>query len=132
MVIRLLPIAAGLMVAAITSQTANAAPDKKSEAPCFASSTWQGWSAPGDGSFLYIRVGQHDIYQVGLPKGSHVRKDLDVVLVDEVRGSDWICSPLDLDLTLNDHGFREPIIAKSLRKLTPEEVAAIPRKDLPD
>jgi hypothetical protein len=52
--------------------------------------------------------------------------------VSRIRGSNWICSPLDLDLTLSDHlGFREPLIARSLRKLTPEEVAAIPRKDLP-
>jgi hypothetical protein len=56
----------------------------------------------------------------------------DRFLVNRVRGSDWICSPLDLDLTLADHnGYREPLISRSLRKLTPAEVAAIPRKDLP-
>jgi hypothetical protein len=33
---------------------------------------------------------------------------------------------------VSDHqGFRQPMIARSLRKLTPAEVAAIPRKDLP-
>ena len=53
-------------------------------------------------------------------------------LVSQVRGSNWICGPLDLDLQLSDHnGFRQGLIARSLRKLTPAEVAAIPRKDLP-
>jgi hypothetical protein len=69
---------------------------------------------------------------VGLNRGAHVRHYGDFVLINEVRGSPWICSHLDLDLTLADRaGYRQPLIARSLRKLTPEEVAAIPRKDLP-
>jgi hypothetical protein len=69
---------------------------------------------------------------VDLTKGTHVRRDADRFLINRVRGSNWICSPLDLDLTLSDHhGFQEPLIARALRKLTPEEVAAIPKKDLP-
>jgi len=61
-----------------------------------------------------------------------VRKDPDRFLITKQRGSSWICSPLDLDLQVADHvGFRQPLIAKSLRKLTPQEVAAIPKKDLP-
>ena len=81
---------------------------------------------------LYLRVGPRDIYRVDLTPGSHVQKFGDRFLVNRVRGSDWICSPLDLELTLSDHnGYREPLIARSLRKLTAAEVAAIPRKDLP-
>jgi hypothetical protein len=111
---------------------ATAAPEETSARPCFASHTWEGWSAPGDGDTLYLRVGIHDIYRVELTPGTHVRKDSNQFLVSRVRGSNWICSALDLDLTLSDtQGFREPIIARSLRKLTPAEVAAIPRKDLP-
>ena len=99
---------------------------------CFLSNSWQGWSAPGDGDALYLRVGLHDIYRVDLTPGTHARKYGDRFLVNRVRGSNWICSPLDLDLTLSDQqGFREPLIARSLRKLTPAEIAAIPRKDLP-
>jgi hypothetical protein len=29
------------------------------------------------------------------------------------------------------HGFYQPLIAKDLVKLTPEEVAALPKRDLP-
>jgi hypothetical protein len=56
-----------------------------------------------------------------------------VHLINKVRGSDWICSPLDLDLQVADShgGFREPLIVKSITRLTPEQVAAIPKRDLP-
>lgn len=132
MAMRLNPIPVVLVAATLAGTAATAAPDRKAASACFASRDWQGWSAPGDGDFLYLRVGVRDIYRVDLTPGSHVHRDADRFLVNRVRGPDWICSPLDLDLTLSDrHGFREPLIARALRKLTPAEVAAIPRKDLP-
>jgi hypothetical protein len=122
--------AALLAFAGVT--TATAAPERNADRACFASNSWDGWSAPGDGDFLYLRVGLHDVYRVDLTPGTRVRKDADNFLVSQVRGSNWICSHLDLDLSLSDHhGFRQPLIARSLRKLTPAEVAAIPRKDRP-
>ena len=119
------------LVALIASNAA-AATEPSPRKPCFLSHDWEGWSAPGEGDVLLLRVGLHDIWRVELTPGSHVRKSSDDFIVNHVRGSSWICSPLDLDLMLSDHhGFRQPLIARSLRKLTPEEVAAIPRKDLP-
>jgi hypothetical protein len=118
-------------VAAAAIGTGAAAKPQHGDA-CFLSRNWEEWTAPGDGDYLLLRVGVHDFYRVDLAPGTHVHRGIDRFLVNIVRGSDWICSPLDLDLTLSDHlGFREPLIARSLRKLTPEEVAAIPRKDLP-
>lgn len=128
--LNLIPATICAAVVAFAGASAAAKPHHGDE--CFLSRNWEAWTAPGDGDFLLLRVGLHDFYRVDLTPGSHVRKDIDRFLVNIVRGSDWICSPLDLDLTLSDHqGFREPLIARSLRKLTPEEVAAIPRKDLP-
>jgi hypothetical protein len=112
--------------------TAAAAETRPRADPCFLSRNWRGWSAPGDGDVLYLRVNLHDIYRVDLSPGAHVRRFPDYYLINRLRGSDWICSPLDLDLTLSDSaGFEQPLFPRSLRKLTPEEVAAIPRKDLP-
>jgi hypothetical protein len=50
-----------------------------------------------------------------------------------IRGSDWICSPLDLQLAVADShgGFREPLIVKKITKLTPDEIHAIPAKYRP-
>jgi hypothetical protein len=125
--------AAALMAAgAPTVAAAAAAPGGATARPCFLSLDWEGWSASADGDALYLRVRMHDIYRVELTPGSHVHKRSDEFLLNRVRGSSWICSPLDLDLMLSDHqGFRQPLIARSLRKLTPEEVAAIPHKELP-
>ena len=135
MALRLNLLLATIGAAAFAATAAAASPAESPKDPgksCFLSNSWQGWSAPGDGETLYLRVGLHDIYRVDLTPGTHVHKMGDRFLVNRVRGSNWICSPLDLDLTLSDRtGFREPLIARSLRKLTPAEVAAIPRKDLP-
>jgi hypothetical protein len=100
---------------------------------CFPAGTaWQNWSAANNGDVLYLRVYIKDIYRVDLTPGSHVYKSPGYFLVNRVRGSGWICDALDLDLTLSsDYGFRKPLIAVSMRKLTPAEVAAIPRKELP-
>ncbi len=121
-----------LAVAGLAATSAHAATSQAKNNDCFLGRDWEAWTAPGDGDFLLIRVNLHDIYRVDLTPGSHVRKDGDRFLVNKERGSSWICGPLDLDLQLADHvGFRQPLIARSMRKLTPQEVAAIPKKDRP-
>jgi len=123
-------LAAAAAALVLGAGAANAAPTDHQN--CFLGRDWESWTAPGDGDAILIRVGIRDIYRVELTRGSHVRKDPDRFLINKQRGSSWICSPLDLDLEVADHvGFRQPVIAKSLRKLTPQEVAAIPKKDLP-
>lgn len=124
-------LAALMSVAAIT--VASAQEQAQAPAPsCFFSSNWSGWSAPGDSNVLLIRVRPNDIYRIELAPGVRVHKSGDRFLVNNLRGGSWICSALDLDLTLSDHqGFSQPLIARSLTRLTPEEIAAIPHADLP-
>lgn len=122
-------------IAAAALAMAGAAPTSAAAAPadnaCFWSSQWRGWSAP-DPDTLYLRVGQSQIYRVELTPGAHVRDNTGEFLINELRGSNSICSHLDLDLALADTlGFKRPLIARSLTRLSPAEIAAIPRKDLP-
>ena len=101
---------------------------------CFLSRDWQSWTAPasGKGDVLYLRVNLNDVYRVELTPGSYARKYPGSFLVNQVRGSNWICSALDLDLSISDNmGFRQPLIARSLERLTPTEIAAIPKRDRP-
>ena len=113
-------------------EAAAATPPPEGQRNCFLSTQWQGWSSAENGDVLYFRILLDDIYRVELVPGSRVRKFGDNFLVNQVRGSAWICTPLDLYLTLSDtQGFRRPVLVKGLRKLTPEEVAAIPKKELP-
>jgi hypothetical protein len=131
----LIRIAAALAVAAAAPPAhaaAAQAPAGSEDKNCFVSGTWNGWSAIDDGDALLLRVGQRDFYRVELTAGTHAQKRPGEFLVNEVRGSIWVCSNLDLDLVIADRvGVRRPLIATSLRKLTPEEVAAIPKDDLP-
>lgn len=129
-----IPLGAAAAALALGS-LAHAAPESKpvtKGSNCFASNQWKSWTAGPNGDTLYLRVNLNDVYEVGLTPGSHARKSPGYFLVNQVRGSHWICSALDLDLTLSDDlGFRQPLIARSMRKLSPEEVAAIPRKYQP-
>jgi hypothetical protein len=99
--------------------------------PCFFVNQWQGWSAPTADEIL-IKVNNRSIYRVDLSAGSEMLQSPGVHLVSKVVGSDSVCSAIDLQLEVSDgHGFREPLIARSLTLLTPDEVAAIPPKFRP-
>jgi hypothetical protein len=116
--------------------------------PCFYITQWQGWKAP-DANTIYLGVNLHDVYRVDLSAGSPQLLWPDVHLISEVRGSNSICSAIDLQLYVAENnggagfrtngvgfgsgnGFRVPLIARKLTKLTPEEVAAIPKKYRPN
>jgi hypothetical protein len=122
--------AAGL--AALAAQPALADNAPASAQACFLASNWQGWKSPSP-SVIYLRIGINQIYRLDLSAPSSELQDPDVHLINKVRGSDWICNPLDLDLKLaDDHGaMREPLFVKSITRLTPDEVAAIPKEFKP-
>jgi hypothetical protein len=121
-----------VVLALLIPAAASATPERASTPDCFLSSTWQGWSAPRDADVLYLRVRGNNIFRVDLTPGSHVHRYGGDYLVNQIRGSSWICSALDLDLALTNYdGFPRPLVATNLHKLTPAEVAAIPREDMP-
>ncbi len=103
-------------------------------APCFWVSEWRGWKSPSPDT-LYLGVNNHDIYEVKLSGGGSTQlswPDMHLVSIDQ-GGSGSICTAIDLDLKIADtNGFSEPLIAKSLRKLSPEEAAAVPPKYRPN
>jgi len=123
---------AAALVLALAGTTARATTPANNR-DCFpVGGSWQSWNVAENGDVLYLRVHLNDIYRVDLTPGSRVYKQPNYFLVNRVHGSDWICSALDLDLTLaTDYGFQKPLIAVSMRKLTPQEAAAIPRKERP-
>ena len=125
-------IAAGLL--ALWSGTAAAeaaAPSHAVPRQCFFIREWQGWKSPSP-TVLYLRINRRDVYRVDLASGSPNLQRSDMHLISESRGSDIICSALDLQLSLSDtQGFRESLIVRALTRLTAEEVAAIPHRSLP-
>ena len=124
-------LSAALLVAAPALAAPDAAATAKPARSCFMLSDWDGWSAPNKDT-LYLKVRNRDVYRVDLSHGTSQLTSPGVHLVSVVRGSDQICHPLDLDLRVSDGmGFAMPIMAKTITKLSTEEVAALPKKDRP-
>lgn len=115
--------------AAAAQDTTPAKPAKPAR-QCFYLSDWRGWSAP-DKDTLYLKVRGKDVYKVDLAYGSNQLTWPGTHLVSVVRGVDSVCSPLDLDLRVSDGFIATPIRAKTITKLTPEQIALIPKKDQP-
>lgn len=124
------------LLAAVLSLTAIGVANAQDQAAtggrdCFFSSNWNDWSAPGDGDTLYLRV-RNDIYRLDLAAGAHVRKTQDRHLINRAHNGSWICSAQDLDLVLEDpQGYSRALVARSLTKLSADEVAAMPAADRP-
>ena len=126
-------LTAALLLAAALPSAAQAAdpPARSGRDQCFFINQWNGWHAPTP-TLLYIRVGISDIWRVDLNSECHMLRDPTAHLVTRVRGSETVCSAIDLDLNVqNSSGFTEPCFVKSLRKLTPDEAKALDRKDRP-
>lgn len=103
-----------------------------SKHPCFFITQWENWHATNDHT-IYIRVNLKDIYRLDLSAGSQeLTWPGPYHLVNVVRGSSSICTPLDFQLAVSDsHGFYQRLIVSDVTKLTPEEIDALPKKDRP-
>jgi len=122
-------IALSAMGAATAEPAKTKAPDPHT--PCFFLNEWQGWKAPNDHT-LYLAVNFHEVYQVDLAAGSSMLQEPDARLINRAFGSNDVCSTLDLQLSVADlGGIREPLFPSRITKLTPEQVAAIPKKYRP-
>jgi hypothetical protein len=123
---------AGFLLAT-TASAAPAPPTRPSLAPadCFRSRDWQGWKSPSP-DVLYLRV-RGDVYRVDLMgRGGQPLEGPGKLIITETRGSDRICSPIDLDIRLGDTiGFSTPLFPTGIRKLSPAEVAALPSDQRP-
>ena len=128
------PLCAGLLAgtaAALIGVQALAATDNP-RTPCFYITQWQGWKAP-DPNTLYLGVNMRDVYRVDLSAGSPELMWPDATLISQALGSNSICTAIDLQLAVADTGgFRQGLIARRLTKLTPEEIADIPKKYRPN
>ncbi len=104
---------------------------KKSADACFYSRDISSW-APVDRSTLNIRVHASDVYQLKL-LGDCPNIDWVEGIGLQHRGSPWICSGLDAEILAPQPGGGIPIRCPvtSIRKLSKEEAAALPRKQHP-
>ena len=127
-------IAAAVMAAAASGPAAfadKAAPAKSPPQQCFYTRMIDGFAAPDDEN-LYIRVGMRDVYHLTLL--GHCQ-DLDwdqrVALISRTGGG-FICDKLDVEVETHARGLgRQRCAVTALEKLTPEQVAALPKHAKP-
>ncbi len=103
---------------------------KDTRSACFFARDVTSYSAAGDRT-VYVKVNLREVYRLDL---FNPCPDIDwtwkIALVSH--GSDWVCSPMDATIIVN----RSPIgpqrcEVSKVTKLTPEEVAALPKKSRP-
>jgi len=119
--------AATLLGGLAAATTASAAPGEKRQ--CFYSRNVNGYQAVDDQT-VNIRVGVKDIYQLTLLAPS---SDIDWAwrIGIESRGGSFICSGLDATLIVPTDIGPQRFPVSQVRKLSANEVAALPRKQRP-
>ncbi len=117
---------------AITMSVASGAQAESREAPraqCFMSRDWNNWRASPDARRIYLRVGPKRVYRLDLASACHALRQPGAYLVNRLRGSNWICGPQDLNLSVAvGRRFESPCIVSGVTLLTPREVEALPRR----
>ena len=128
---------AGLAIAALAAASAPlAASTAEAQArQCFRANDWRG-SAAGGPRDLYIRVNIHDVWHLALAQDCPGARYPGPVSIGNVvsGGSNEICSGLDLQITVQPRGGSNATacIVKSIERLTPDAVKALPKKAIPD
>jgi hypothetical protein len=102
---------------------------------CFRTSNWEGASAAGPRD-LYVHVNVSEIWHLALAQDCPGAMSAGPVSIsDVVTGpTNEICSGVDLQITVKPRGgsHSTACIVKSINKLTPDEIKALPRKARPD
>jgi len=127
----LLPaLIAAMPAAPVAADAASQSAKKTANRSCFYARNLDSWTAV-DRQTVNLRVGLHDYYQLKL-LGDCPDIDWTQTIGMQSKGADWICSGLDVTLIVPQAGIgprRCP--ATDLRKLSREEVAALPPKQKP-
>jgi hypothetical protein len=130
---RLIITTAVLLAFGSVGAAVQAQPQSQKPAPaCFLSRDWRGWKPTPDSRAIYVRVGVSQVYRLDFSSACPILQRPDAHLITKIRGSDWICSPLDLDLEVSDApGVRVPCIVKGITPLSRDQAAALPKDQRP-
>ena len=83
-----------------------------------------------DARTLYAKVGR-DTWRFDMAGACLSTVSSDGLIIEPIGGRSTACGPLDLNIKARNGGIATPCIIKSLTKLTPDEAAALPKKDRP-
>jgi hypothetical protein len=119
------------MIAALTAGAVQAQPPMRAGAsPCFVRRDINGFSAPNDRT-VYIRVGVSDVWRLDLMTECTGLAFRNAFALEARPATAWICSPLDATVIVRQTGISQRCPVSAMHKLTPDEIAALPRRDRP-
>lgn len=119
----------GAVAAALgaTLPAAEAQPAASAPASCIRLSQIQNTRMSGE-RVLYIRTSARTFYRMDFSSDCDASGN-GPLIIHPVSNSGEICSAISIDISVRETGQR--CMPSALTKLTPDEVAAIPKKDLP-
>ena len=124
-------VVAAACACAFAAMAADSPPAAKSSGKeCFYARNVSSWAPGPDRSIVNLKVNVRDYFQLKL-LGSCPDIDWVQGIGLEHRGADWICSGLDATVIVHSTIGLQRCPAISVRKLTPEEVAALPPRQKP-
>ncbi len=97
---------------------------------CFFRSNINGFIAPNDHT-VYIRVGVRDIYRLDLMSDCTGLSFRQGIGLESTPGDPQICSAIQATIVYRDTGIPNRCPVSAIHKLTPAEIAALPKRDLP-
>jgi hypothetical protein len=118
-------IAGALALSSLASSHALAAEPARQ---CFWLRNIDNFTVSDDEQTLYLRSSPHDIYRLDLASRCIGLGFKTNVGIKSVTGAGSICEPLDIDLIVRENGMRTPCTVTGLHKLTPDEIALLPKK----
>ena len=128
------PVLLAAAVLALAAGGAAPAPDKAADKPaaakaqrsCFDPKFVDGFAAPDDKN-LYIRVGVRDVYHFEM-FAPCLDMDWNQSLGIVAKPGPFICDHMDAEVISRATGLgRQRCLVRHMRKLTPEEIAALPK-----
>ena len=122
-------IGLGASIAALgaTLPTAEAQPAAGRAPPCFYTTQIENTRMSGD-HVLYIRTSARNYYRIDFA-GSCDADANGPLIIHPVTNSGQICSAIGVDISVRETGQR--CLPSHLALLTPDEVAQVPKRDLP-
>ena len=128
--IRLAASAAVLAGLVLPAPMVSAQPASRSNNQCFYTRNINGFRAPDDHT-LYVRVGVSDIYRLTLMTNCTGLTFKQNIGLESTPGDPWICSAIQATVVYRDTGIRNRCPVSDIHKLSPAEIAAMPKRDQP-
>lgn len=118
-----------LAIAALASSFASAQTPPHQQ-QCLYVHNINGFNAPNDRT-IYVRVGVSDVWRMDLMTDCVGLSFEQGFRLRSAGGDPWICEPIQADVSIHDIGMPQRCPVSGLHKLTPDEIAALPRRFLP-